>query len=152
MINNPMTSDFIRDTIAAYPQTLRALFSAVNNYAYDASAPIESTLGEYYKRHASGAFHYGLLITAVRNCIQNNIKDIHDFSGRVLTTAAAEAGLSPRDLDLILNITAEEALRRINGCTSANRTSYSEHGHHGRQYIARNTVERVMREVLPLKP
>lgn len=149
MINNPMTSDFVRNNIAAYPETLRAVFSAVNNYAYDASAPIESSLGEYYKRRASGKFHYDLLVTATKDCVQNNIKNKNDFSGLILKSALADAALTNHELDLILKITEEEALRRIDAGASTDRTSYSEHGHHGPQYIARNTVERVMREVLP---
>ena len=152
MIDNPMASKFIRQNIGNYPGTLQAVFSAVNRYAYDASAPIEGPLGEGYHCPGKPPFDYQKLVTETCARIQDNIKSASDFTGLQLRRALADAALSNTELDMIIQITKEEALSRIKSATSADLKTFSEHGHHGRQYIAAHTVERVMKEVLPLKP
>ena len=68
-----------------------------------------------------------------------------------LYKSLTDAALTDIELDAIIAITQEEALKRINKATSEDKLTFTEHGHHGRQYIARNTVERVMKEVLSLQ-
>jgi len=149
MINNPMTSDFVKERIGDYPETLQHVFNAVNGYAYDTCSPIETRLGEYCP---DGAFDYDVLVNETKRRIWNNLKEAANTYGIMLCRALQNAALTNHDLDSILVITEQEAVRRIDQATSDDRKSFREHGHHGRQYIARNSVERVMKEVLPLAP
>lgn len=59
------------------------------------------------------------------------------FIAKQLRDALADAVLTDTELDSIVEITQQEALARINNATSADKTDYREHRHHGGQYIAR---------------
>lgn len=152
MIDNPMATDYIKTNIVKYPGTLQAVFSAINRYAYSASAAIEGPLGEGYRCVGKPTFDYAKLVSETTRCIRENSRSVTNWDGVQLRRALANAALTDSDLDNILKITEEEALARIDQATSKDQKVFTEHGHHGRQYIARNTVERVMKEVLPLKP
>lgn len=152
MIDNPLASHYIRQNIEKYPATLQAVFSAVNKYAYDACAPIEGPLGEGYHCPGKPPFDYLKLVAATMDSIEQNIKNPAHYSGMTLRRALAEAALTDTELDKIIAITLDQAIDRIGKATSSDMKTFHEHGHHGRQYIASHTVERVMKEVLPLQP
>lgn len=151
MLDNPMTEKHTREALAQYPETLQAVFSAVNRLAYDACHTIEGPLGE-----GSGGrirpFNYEKLVEATSQSIRAMARDKTTLAGQFMHRALANAALADTELDQIIEITEQEALARINSATSTDKTTFTEHGHHGRQYIARNTVARVMEEVLLLKP
>lgn len=149
-MNNPMISDFVRKQIPLYPRTLQDVFHAVNALAYEACHTIEGPLGE--GRGGRLPFHYERLVQATQDSISSLAKDRTHYIGNQLRNALANAALTNTTLDSIVAITQQEALARIDQATSTDKQTFREHGHHGRQYIARNTVERVMKEVLPLKP
>lgn len=150
-MNNPLFEKSAREQLALYPQTLRNVFSAVNAFAYEACHTIEGPLGEGRGGRAL-PFSYERLTEATKSSIESLARDKNHYIGRQLRNALAEAALTDSALDRIVEITRQEALARIDNATSADKTDYREHGHHGRQYIARNTVMRVMKDVLPLKP
>lgn len=152
MIDNPLASRYIRQTIDQYPPTLQAVFNAVNRYAYEACAPIEGPLGEGYHCPNKPAFDYMKLVAATTESIRQKVKNPADYSGQALRRTLAEAALTDTELDRILAITIDQAIARIGQATSPDMKTFHEHGHHGRQYIASHTVERVMKEVLPLAP
>lgn len=145
---NPMTHDFVRVAYQKYPEPLANLISAVDRFSYDATWPIESTLGEY-----AGKFFNA---DRLRQAVQISIWDESDFYSRgahgMLVPAFNASGLNPACKDIIFRIVQEEALARIDqGISRAadGSETFQEHGHHGRQYIARNSTGRVVREVLP---
>jgi hypothetical protein len=149
MINNPMISDFVRNQIPKYPKTLQDVFQVVNQFAYDATHTIEGPLGEGYGGRTM-PFDYPRLVTATSDSIRAMARSRTSMTGIQLRRALADAALSDDTLDRIIAVTEQEAQKRIDQATSEDRTKFHEHGHHGRQYIARNTVSRVMREVIPL--
>lgn len=151
MFNNPMTSDYVRTRISKYPETLQNVFGAVNNLAYDACHTIEGPLGEGYFG-GKLPYDYNRLVQATSNSIRDMARNKNALAGLQLHHALTDAALSDSELDKIIVIAQQEALKRIDQSTSADKKTFTEHGHHGRQYIARNTVERVMKEVLPLNP
>lgn len=152
MIDNPLSSRYIRQSYDLYPPTLQSVFNAVNRFAYDACAPIEGPLGEGYGCLGKPPFNFDKLVAATTESITRKIRDPKDLSGRGLRNALANAALTNTELEAIIEITKAAALARIEQATSADKKTFREHGHHGRQYIASHTVERVMTEVLPLKP
>lgn len=151
MFNNPMISQETRAQAARYPLTLQAVFSAVNSFAYDSCHTIEGPLGEGHLGPKQ-PFDYLTLVIATSDSIRFMARSHTLMAGLCLRKTLADAALSDDILDKIIEITEQEAHKRIDQATSEDRTKFHEHGHHGRQYIARNTVERVMSEVLPLKP
>ncbi|QQG35595.1 MAG: hypothetical protein HYS17_08695 [Micavibrio aeruginosavorus] len=152
MIDNPLASRYIKQNYDLYPPTLQAVFNAVNRYAYEACAPIEGPLGEGYGYPRKPPFDYRRLVEATTDNISRKVKDPDDMTGRGLRNALSRAALTDAELENIIEITKAEALARIDQATSGDKKAFHEHGHHGRQYIASHTVERVMREVLPLNP
>ncbi len=145
---NPMTHDFVRVAYRKYPAPLSDLISAVDSFAYGASWPIESILGEY-----AGKFFDA---ERLRQAVQVSIWDQSDFYSRgahgMLVPAFNASGLSPDCKDHIFRIVQQEAFARIEqGIRRApdGAETFEEHGHHGRQYIARNSTGRIVREVLP---
>lgn len=151
MFTNPMINAETRAKAALYPPTLQAVFSAVNSFAYDSCHTIEGPLGEgYYGPKLP--FDYLTLVVATSDSIRVMARSHTLMAGLQLRKALADAALTDDILDKIIEVTEQEARKRIDQATSEDRTKFHEHGHHGRQYIARNTVSRVMNEVLPLKP
>lgn len=147
-MSNPMTSQETREKIAKYPDTLREVFNAIDSFAYQACHTIEGPLGEGYGGRIL-PFDYDRLVEATKASIHSLAKDGSHWAGHQLRRALATAALTDTELHKITRIVEEEALARINQATSEDRKTFCEHGHHGRQYIARNSVERVMKEVLP---
>jgi len=145
---NPMISDHTREEIAKYPDTLREVFNAVDSFAYQACHTIEGPLGEGYGGRIH-PFDYDRLVQATKDSIRTLARDKSQWPGYQLRQALANAALTDTELDKITGIIEEEALARIDKATSEDRKTFREHGHHGRQYIARNSVERVIKEVLP---
>ena len=150
MIINPTISRYVQDNFENYPDTLKAVFSAVNDYAYEASAPIEGPLGEGRIGGLKQTFDYFKLLHATIDSIKQTIDSPNNFYAQQLRKAMDDAALNDNDKDKIVLAITREAVARINDSTSADLKSYSEHGHHGRQYIASRAVEGVMRKVLPL--
>lgn len=149
MFANPMITAETRAKGALYPPTLQAVFNAVNSFAYDSCHTIEGPLGEGYGGRVL-PFDYSRLVTATSDSIRAMARSRTSIAGIQLRRALADAALSDDTLDKIIEVTEQEARKRIDQATSEDRTTFREHGHHGRQYIARNTVSRVMDEVLPL--
>ncbi len=149
-MNNPMISDFVKKQLPLYPQTLQDIFHAVNALAYEACHTIEGPLGE--GRGGRLPFNYECLVQATQDSINTLAKGREHFISKQLRGALAQAALGDAERDRIAVILQEEARARIDQATSTDKQTFRDHGHHGRQYIARNTVERVMKEVLPLKP
>lgn len=143
-----MTSDHVKQNAEKYPPTLHDVFHAVNAFAYDSTYHIEGPYGEGYGGRI-GPFNYERLVNATIESIHSSARG-KSWSGTNLRKTLATAGLSDAELDRIVDITLQEALLRIKDRTSEDKKIFHEHGHHGRQYIARNTVERVMKEILPL--
>jgi hypothetical protein len=147
-MHNPMTYDFVRVASQKYPEPLSNLISAVDRFAYDATWPIESILGEY-----SGNMFNS---TVLRLAVQKSIWDDSDFYSRgahgLLVPVFNSSGLGGEYRNRILQIVEDEAFRRISQAIIKDvdgSERFREHGHHGRQYIARNSTERLVREVLP---
>lgn len=151
MINgNPMTDAFTRAAYDRVPVHHQNLLTAVDRFAYGAAFPIETTLGEY----AGEKFNKEILVQAVTDMIRLPLTDPAAPVGHImLERAFRESGLPEAKLEKIITITEEEAMKRINsGAYVRERDGavrYSEHGHHGRQYIARNSTHRTVAEVLP---
>lgn len=149
-MNNPMISALAREQIPLYSPALQDVFHAVNALTYEACRTIEGPLGE--GRGGRLPFDYDRLIEATRENIQMLAGGDSHYLSKQLRSAMAQAGLGDAERVRITAIMQQEARARIDQATSTDRQTFREHGHHGRQYIARNTVERVMKEVLPLKP
>ena len=147
---NPMLSAESQRQLALYPQTLRNVFHAVSALTYEACSTIEGPLGE--SRGGRLPFDYDRLVAATHDNIQSLATGDSHYLSKQLSHALTNAAIDDSTRDQIIAIMHEEALARIDQATSADKQSFREHGHHGRQYIARNTVDRVMKEVLPLKP
>ncbi|OIN86983.1 MAG: hypothetical protein AUJ12_03580 [Alphaproteobacteria bacterium CG1_02_46_17] len=147
-MNNPMTYDWVRAAYNNYPDNIQDFLNRVNQFAYDAPHHIESRLGEYSRSN----FDKQKLVDAVTASIRS--KDVLDRWSpyKTLTYDFAKANLPDAALEKVQRITEEVALARIAQAiyTDANgKELFHEHGHHGRQYIARDVVARVIREVLP---
>ena len=145
---NPMTHEFVRVACKRYPQPLSDLIMAVDSFAYTASWPIETLLGEY-----AGDFFNA---ERLRDAVRKSIWDDSDFYSRgahgCLVPAFNQSGLAPDKRPQIFKIVQDEAFSRIEQGIVRNpdgEERFREHGHHGRQYIARNSTARVVREVLP---
>lgn len=145
---NPMAHEFVRVAYKRYPQPLSSLIGAVDRFAYDSSWPIETLLGEY----AGGSFSSKRL----REAVQKSIWDESDFYSRgahgLLVPVFNQSGMAPDSKAHIFQIVEDEAFARIEqGVTRYpnGQERFSEHGHHGRQYIARNSAARFVKEVLP---
>ncbi len=149
-MNNPMISDFVKKQMPLYPQTLQGIFHAVNALAYEACHTIEGPLGE--GRGGRLPFNYERLVEATQDSIHTLATGHDHYISKQLREALTQAALGDAARDGIVAIMQEEARARIDQATSTDKQTFREHGHHGRQYIARNTVERVMKEVLPLTP
>lgn len=146
-MHNPMSYDWVRVAYNNYPDNIQNFLNGVSQFAYDAPHDIESRLGEYSRSN----FDKQKLIDAVTASIRS--KDVSKWSPYgTLTHAFAKACLPDAALEKVQAITEDVALARIAQAihTDANgKESFHEHGHHGRQYIARDVVARVIREVLP---
>lgn len=145
---NPMTYEFVRAAILRYPDPLANMISAVDSFAYDASWPIETFMGEY----SGDQFDADRL----RKAVQKSIWDDSDFYSRgahgMLVPVFNVSGLAPNSRNRIFQIVEDESFARIAQAIVKNpdgTESFREHGHHGRQYIARNSTARFVREVLP---
>ncbi len=149
-MNNPLITDFVKKQLPLYPQTLQDVFHAVNALAYEACQTIEGPLGE--GRGGRLPFDYARLVQATHESIETLAASDTHFLSKQLHSALAQAALGDAERQQIVAILKEEARARIDQATSTDKQTFREHGHHGRQYIARNTVDRVMKEVLPLKP
>lgn len=145
---NPMAYDFVRVACRRYPEPLARLIGAVDSFAYDASWPIETILGEY-----SGDFFDA---NRLHQAVIKSIWDDSDFYSRGahsrLVPVFNASGLSPEYKKQIFTVVQEEAFARIRQAItrdSEGREIFREHGHHGRQYIARNSAARLVQEILP---
>lgn len=145
---NPMAFDFVRVAYRRYPEPLARLIGAVDSFAYGAAWPIETILGEH-----SGKFFDA---ERLRQAVQKSIWDDSDFYSRgahsQLVPVFNASGLPPESKAKIFQIVQEEAFARIQQAIrkeSSGRERFEERGHHGRQYIARNSAGRLVKEILP---
>jgi len=140
---NPMTDEDVKEACKNLPEPKRDLLNAVERFAYESTQQIESRLGEY----AGKNFDLATLEAAV-------LSDIQSFpaseEGRgFLTLAFEKAAVTPEKQGLIVKIIEDEALKRIRSSVYRHedgRQQYCDHGHHARQYIARNSVARILLE------
>ncbi len=145
-----MSYDWVRVAYNNYPGNVQNFLNGVSQFAYDApDAPhaIESRLGEY----SGDGFDRQKLVDAVRASIRSENVSSSWSPYKTLTHAFAKVNLPDAALEEVQDITEDVALARIAQAihTDANgKEFFQEHGHHGRQYIARDVVARVIREVL----
>ncbi len=147
-MHNPMSYEWVQVAYNNYPDHIQNFLSGVSQFAYDAPRDIETRLGEY----SGASFDKQKLVDAVTSSIRSTDVSSIFSPYKTLTYAFAKVNLPDTALKKIQDITEEVALARIEKAIRTDENGkerFNEHGHHGRQYIARDVVARVILEVLP---
>ena len=142
-----MTTEFVRALTNKLSPLQQDFLEAVNDFAYETTWPIESKPGEY----AGSKYNRGELYKAVAYSI---VKLTSDNGGRIsthrlsLVKAIFDAEFNRDVLNVVENIVSDEAKKIIDNTSIVEdgiEKSLIRNGHHGRQYIAANTVEQICR-------
>lgn len=143
---NPMTTQYLRELWPNISPLKQAFITAVDDFAYQSTWPMESPLGEY----ARDKYDRDILVSAVSKAIRkmtinegNSIRN----DRLQLIKAIADAGFHPNTLNSVEKIVEEEAIKIIDAVTEIKEGKQRflvNNAHHGRQYIAAAVSERIV--------
>lgn len=148
-MHNPMSYDFVKAACQNYPEPLSRLIVGVDNFAYDSSWPVESILGEYAGDH----FDKERLVLVLRRSILSGSDAESQGAHGKFSEIFNRSGLGPEKKCHIFALVEEESLKwvesRIERNAAGKITFPVGNGHHMRQYIARDSAGRFVKEILP---
>ena len=142
---NPMTTDYVRSLLPNLPPLKAAFLSAVNDFAYKTTWPIEGPLGEY----ARDNYDKDALIAEVQLSVRKVTTRTggHECLDRlILLKAISDIEFHPNTIHCVEKAVEEEAIKIIERTSSVKdgkQICHIRNGHHGRQYIAANTAEAI---------